>query len=190
MITAARVSAAGQVLGAAREPVSIRTMRKPMTKYAILAVDPGLTSGVTMFNLDENKNFVSVENMTQVQLKDLPVWLGNLTKTYPDVEFIKVVYEKFITYRQYAQRQVGSKQPASQAIGMLKMWAVANGIEQEDIIEQPADVLQIAKKWTGVNHKGPHSESHKFDAFNHGYYYMVKNDMAPTALEGEINGTS
>lgn len=151
-----------------------------MPRKALIAFDPGETTGIALINLDESGNFVSIEAMTQVSHKDQISWFAEFNRTYPDLEIVEVVYELWITYRQHAQRQIGSKQITSQVIGQIKMWANMRGVPDNKIVAQKASILPVARKWSGVVGPKQHSQSHRFDAFNHGYYYLYSEDRVPS----------
>lgn len=140
-----------------------------------IGFDPGKTTGVSIINLVSDTIPYTMD-MRQVKIEDMPALFDELDTLIPNDEDISgIIYERFITYRQYAQRQVGSKQEAAQAIGMIKMWAAKR---KAPIVEQGADILNIAYRWTGIPKQGDHSKSHAWDAYHHAMYYLIKNKLA------------
>ena len=137
----------------------------------LIAVDPGDTSGICIFNDDS-----SVKKMMQLNLEEFTKWAA----TY-DGPVDTIVYEKFIVFRQKAHTQVGSTMKVSQAVGMLKMMAHSTGAK---LVEQGPDIKKIAIKWSGIIMPSQHSQTHKWDAFLHGYYYLVKEGKIKHDLEG------
>lgn len=145
-----------------------------MSKFYI-GFDPGKTTGVSIIDLEPGGVPIT-QDMRQVKIEDMPALFDELDKLIPDNEHIVgIIYERFITYRQYAQRQVGSKQEAAQVIGMVKMWAAKR---KKPTVEQGADILNIAYRWTGIPKQGDHSKSHAWDAYHHIMYYLIKNKLA------------
>lgn len=140
-----------------------------------IAFDPGKTTGIAVCVLKDDGKFGGWQTVTQVPLKDIPDWFATFDREHQDDSIKAVVYERFVTYRQMAQRQIGSDQPASQVVGMIKMWCAGKKIKPED---QPADVMQVGAKWSGVKQPKNHAESHRYDALNHLYYWLVQNERA------------
>lgn len=95
----------------------------------------------------------------------------------PDV----VVYEGFLLYSHKAKQQSGSRMEASQAIGKIKFWCKL--IRVPLVVMQDANILPIAVKWSKLPLPGDHDNSHHISAYNHGWYYLVKNGMQlPTGM--------
>lgn len=140
-----------------------------------LGFDPGKTSGIAICELKDDGTFGGWQTVTQVPIQDIPAWFANFDREHKDDEIKVVVYERFVTYRQMAQRQVGSNQPASQVIGMIKFWCSQRGITP---VEQPADVIGVGAKWSGLTQPKNHAQSHRIDAANHLFYWLVQNKKA------------
>ena len=136
----------------------------------LLAVDPGKTNGVSIFR---DGKVVSID---QVHLDDLPTFLYDFKNRYDSVVYdrIVIVYENFKLFKGKAIQQSGSNMEASQAIGQLKMIAAQNKWE---IYDQPPSIKPIAQKWSGSKPPKNHSQSHQIDAYNHGVYWLIKNNM-------------
>lgn len=133
-----------------------------MTRY-LLAVDPGDSCGVCIFDFDNGE----VKVMEIIKAEDFPAFLR---KRKPD-KFAAIVYEDFILYADKAQKQVGSRFKASQIIGQLKMWGDDNGIR---LVRQPANVLKNGYKASGMPQAGSHKNSHDRDAYVHGWVFLNK----------------
>lgn len=133
----------------------------------LLAVDPGRTNGVSIFR---DGKVVSID---QVHLDNLPAFLSDFKENY-DFDNIVIVYENFKLFKGRAIQQSGSSMEASQAIGQLKMLAAQNNWK---IYDQPPNIKAIAQKWSGSVPPKNHSQSHQIDAYNHGVYWLVKNNM-------------
>lgn len=142
-------------------------------RLTYIGFDPGKTTGVSIVSLLPGE-VPQTNYMWQVKIEDMPALFDELDTLIPG-EISGIIYERFITYRQYAQRQVGSKQEAAQVIGMVKMWAAK---KKAPTVEQGADILNIAYRWTGFPRQKDHSKSHAWDAYHHVIYYLIKNKLA------------
>ena len=93
----------------------------------------------------------------------------------PDNELPKVViYEDYTLFQSKAMQQSGSDMPASQAIGIIKMFGKRCRAE---MIKQAANILGIAQKLAGVSLPKNHDHSHDISAYVHGVYYLIKNNI-------------
>ena len=138
----------------------------------ILGVDPGGTNGLAWF--DDAK----IEGYDQISLEDLPRWLH---KHEPQPELI--VMENYRLWKHRAIQQAGSSLPAAQAIGMVKAYASIRDIK---IVEQSPQILQSAEKMSGMSMKGQsHSKTHWIAAYNHVYWYLVKNGITQVYIPEE-----
>lgn len=145
-----------------------------------IAFDPGKTTGIAVCQFNAEGKFDGWVEVDQVNINDMPDWFVKFNERHEKDKLRVVVYEKFITYRQYAQRQVGSTQPASQVIGMVKMFASGKGLSTKtnSLVEQPADVLKVGYRWMDERQPSDHSKSHMPDARAHMYYWMVQKNKA------------
>lgn len=119
-----------------------------------------------------------MKGFAQVKLKDLPEWLANHEPT-PDL----IVYEGFTLHKNKAIQQSGSNMPASQAIGMIKSYAAMSKIK---LVEQPANILATAVMMTQMPLPSNHSQSHWVSAYNHGFFWLVKNGFRKVEMEDEL----
>lgn len=102
--------------------------------------------------------------------------IGNLTmeQVYSRLneEFAKqiqlVVMEDYIVGNR-AGFLKGSKNEASQIIGIVNGWAKVHNIP---VVMQAPGIKTIAEKISGKVPKGPHKDLHWMDAFNHAYYFL------------------
>ncbi len=151
--------------------------RKPF----VIGLDPGDTTGIAI--LDKDGICVKQE---QLRLDDALAYPSTHIKKPELVEAL--VIEDFILYRRQAHKQVGQRFQAVQVIGAWKAWAAQNGIR---VVIQPANIKAIAQKWSKVVPPTNHSQSHWIDAFNHAYYFMVREfNITTTAERRRKNGAS
>jgi hypothetical protein len=132
----------------------------------IIGLDPGDTTGVAVLGEDG-----TVYSLAQYSLADFTDWVVNFT--LPDgFTVVRIVYERFVVFRQKAQKQVGSKMGASQSIGMIKVLAAKLNVP---LTEQGSDIKTIALRWSGIKMPSAHSQSHQYDGYLHAYYWLKKN---------------
>lgn len=136
-----------------------------------LAVDPGETSGWATFDSEGNMTgwgqILGFDNFDD--------WLD---KQEP---FDVVIYENYRLFKQRALQQAGSKLLTVQIIGALKSKARKWGAR---VVEQNPDIKKIAQMWSQEKPDGAHHKnSHKIDAYNHGFYYLVNQGVCKTALQ-------
>lgn len=141
----------------------------------ILGIDPGQLTGLAL--VDEKGQLHRNWNADFDTMKRL---LSN-EKFTSLIE--QVVMEQFVLYRNKANKQVGSKMPASKVIGMVELWANMHSIP---IKMQMASILPIAIKLSRVKPVGSHNDNHWVDAYNHAFYWLVKNRGISTPLEQDI----
>lgn len=130
----------------------------------LLSVDPGKATGWALFSNGTLSNMGICRS-----IDEFVDWLTSIE--IPDF----IVYENFKLFSHKAVQQSGSTMEASQVIGILKGYARQNKIPTA---EQPANVLPIAQKFTQVKMPKNHKDSHNISAYNHGYYWLVKNGFA------------
>lgn len=140
----------------------------------ILAFDPGDTTGVAIFS-DQGE----LKQMTQLKLQDLIDFLGGY-----EFPVSLVIVEDFRLFKRKAMQQVGSTMPAPQVIGAIKTFASMKGVE---VVLQPANIKPLALKWSGIIMPGNHADSHQWDAYLHGYYWLVSNGILQTKLQRELS---
>jgi hypothetical protein len=134
-----------------------------------VAIDPGDTVGICIF--DENGG-VQVLDQLPFEAPDGKDFLHWLEEFNHPVD--TVVFETWITYRQKAAKQVGSKQKAAQGIGAIKSFAIR---KKAKLVEQKADIMPIAMQWSGLKMPSQHSKTHKYAAYLHGYFYLQKEGI-------------
>jgi hypothetical protein len=142
----------------------------------VIAFDPGVTTGWCAFETNPEREAKPLA-YGQVKFLELISYLETHEQLpAPDV----VIIESFQLLSHKAQKLIGSKFETIQAIGICKSYAQRHGAR---IVEQPPTIKNIAQKWTGVKPPSNHAESHWIDAFNHGKYYMIKNEMDKSQLQ-------
>lgn len=144
----------------------------------IVAFDPGETTGVCIF--EQGDGNATPIKYNQIKFSGLLDYLED--GPAPDL----IVIEDFQLLPHKAMAQIGSKFETIQAIGMCKSYAHRH---RAKVVEQSPRIKKIAEKWTGVNPPSNHKEGHWIDAYNHGMYYMIKNNLAKSQLElqgGEV----
>ena len=129
----------------------------------VLAIDPGGTNGMCWWDGDDF-HMVAYDH---VSLHDLPLWLHSFSPR-PEV----IVYENFKLWKHRALQQAGSDLPAAQAIGMIKSYA---SIYKIKTVDQSPQILTSAQKMSQMKLPTDHSQSHWVSAYNHGFWWLVKN---------------
>jgi hypothetical protein len=143
--------------------MDLKKLRTP--PELLLAVDPGKSTGWAVF-----KHGLVYEMGIARSVDEFDDWLHKFEKEYgiPDT----VVIEDFTLFRNKAIEQSGSRMEASQVIGITKSF----GRRHEAKVQlQPAAILPMAVIYTKAKLPGNHKNSHHISAYNHGFYYLVKN---------------
>lgn len=144
-----------------------------------LAVDPGLHTGWAIW--DEQGNGITIGATHTFEA------LHKLLAGFPNT--IKVVIiEDFFLFKQKARDQAGSRMPAPEAIGMIKTFARLWGARIE---KQGSNIKPLAEKMTGRHTKDydtgkllmPKEQTHMWDAFNHGEYWLLTHNIKQQSIE-------
>lgn len=138
----------------------------------ILGVDPGGTNGLAWFKED-----YQLDGFAHVKLDDLPAWLG-AHEPKPTI----IVMENYTLWKNKAMVQSGSNMPASQGIGMVKTYAQMIGAK---VVMQPHTILQTAVKMSQMPMPKDHAKSHWISAYNHAFWYMVKEGYRQVEMDEE-----
>ncbi len=141
----------------------------------IIGIDPGLMNGIATFYGDGRP-----KGLGQLTLDEMVEWADSYE---PEVSVL--VVEDFVTFKKRALQQAGSRQHASQVIGLMKGFAKR---KKAHLVLQPASILDTAVKWSQVKMPSDHSISHQISAYNHAYYWMVNAGVIETKLVKEISG--
>lgn len=132
----------------------------------LLAIDPGKSTGWYQFR----------DGMPALGgiIRDLDSLIDRLEAMEPpDV----IIMEKYKLFSWKAQQQSGSKMEVAQAEGVVESYARRYKIL---VVEQSPQILPIAKMWSRVDHNaGSHRFSHDKAAHNHGFYWLVSQNMIP-----------
>lgn len=139
-----------------------------------LAFDPGDTTGWASF--DDEGNVIEKGQLNLEELMDK-------CREWRSAPIKVVIYEDFRIFRHKAQKFAGNKMVVSQTIGIILSMAREAGAK---VVSQPSSIKPIAEKWTQVKPRGPHSQSHEIDAYNHGKYYLIGEGICKSALEEEL----
>lgn len=143
-----------------------------------IAFDPGDTTGWATFNFDTGEDIQE----GQVDHLEMPEWLTLRNSFRPRVK--RIIIEDFRLLGAKAIQQTGSRFLAVQVIGMIRLWAWP---ERLPITLQAPNIKPIAERISGRKPVGAHSKSHSVDAYNHGVYWLRKNNKYTTRLErGEL----
>ena len=136
------------------------------------AFDPGESTGFALFAATGEVFEMGVVR-TREELYGLLERIG---------EVPNVIIEEYKLFKGKALQQSGSKMEAVRVIGVIESWAHQNSAK---VKFQDPSIKKIAEMWSGVKPKGAHSKSHSIDAFNHGYYYLIKNKVLQLELRPE-----
>ena len=141
-----------------------------MTEPYILAIDPGDMTGWCTMTL--KGEIIEWENLTQEDFQEKLTALQDA----PSV----IIYEDFKLFGHKAKQQTGSRFVASQIIGVLKYYGSVRRIPL--VVQIPAN-KDTGAKWSGLRPTGQHNVSHKYDAYNHGFFYLRLHYRIPISLE-------
>lgn len=155
----------------------------------VLSFDPGKnhgskTSGTGWCLQDENTvyDFGVTQDLVIFSYKwVMEAALGAKPNMRPDV----VVYEGYQIRKETVAQNVGIQLSAVENIGVIKLMARLVGclkVQQYMPQQKPTQWKVTGKNPTKV----PKAQSHWIDAYNHGRYYLVTNNLAPSALELEM----
>jgi hypothetical protein len=132
----------------------------------IIAVDPGDTAGVAIF--DDTGIFVSSEQLSGAEE------FAELCLKLAKEPITTIVVEDYRLMRHKAQQQAGSRFQAVQQIGMLKLLAKQAGA---NIVIQGPDKYPIGLLLSGKQMPKDHKKSHHVVAYAHGWYYLVQQGL-------------
>jgi hypothetical protein len=125
----------------------------------ILAIDPGMITGICI--METNGKVLEIDNLPLEEVYEI------LDKDMAQ-RIQLVIMEEYIVGNR-APYLKGSRNEASQVIGVVNAWARIYGIP---IVMQMPGIKTIAERLSGKRPRGPHKENHWVDAFNHGYYWL------------------
>lgn len=137
-----------------------------------LAIDPGKMNGWALFNSD-----AFCEEYGQGDLDELREFFNEHEKTLQ-----VVIVENFKLFKHKALVQSGSDMVASRVIGAIEEWVRPRDIK---LVKQDASVLSIAQLWSGKKMPKNHAKSHWVSAYNHGFYYLVKQGVKKLKVRPE-----
>ena len=158
-----------------------------MRTKLVLGVDPGHTTGWVVLDIATGVPLKREQTTGNEATSD---FLYQLSHEFPDTayELTAIVMEDYKIFAHKAKQHIGSNVPAAQVIGIVehqaRQWRVP-------VVKQPANILPMAQKLTGVTMPSNHSKSHWVSAYLHACFYLIKNGQMLTlaqkkrALENE-----
>lgn len=138
----------------------------------VLGVDPGKTTGIAVFEGNGTFKFAN-----QLSIQEME----NLAASFNEPIAV-IVVEDYLTFRQRAVQQTGSRQHASQVIGMMKVLAKRTGAR---FVLQPAARKEEGAKLSGKKPPSNHAFSHQVDAYNHAFFWLYQAGLVKSVLEKE-----
>lgn len=136
------------------------------------AIDPGQHNGLARFEAETGKLIEAI----RIEYADLESRLSAVERNL----VVRFVVEEFISRGDVTR---GSRNEASKIIGIIDFVARQHGIPVTK--QRPSDRL-IAAKWTQVKVPKGHMPD-DMSAYLHGSFYLIKNNIKPTALERQRN---
>lgn len=143
----------------------------------VVSVDPGDTTGLALWHSDGS----FVEEM-QLSLDELIDWLQDF-----DGEVSTVVIEDYRLFKHKAQQQTGSRFVASQGIGVLKAFARR---KKAKVVIQQVECIVLGAMFSGRKQPSNHKLSHSVDAYNHGFYWFVAQNILKPILQRDSDAVS
>ncbi len=141
-------------------------------KIKYVSFDPGESTGWVTW--DENGTMVRQGTCRgRSDLEELLEELGSVPE---------IVAEDFTLRKDKALQQSGSKLETVRVLGVIESWAYRN---KSKITKQPASILYTAQLWSGMKMPKNHAQSHWVSAYNHGFYYLVKQGVRKLELHNE-----
>lgn len=139
----------------------------------ITAWDPGDTTGVAVW--DTKGNLLEKQQLAQ---SSITAYWRYLEDTYGPIDV--AVIEDFRLFKHRAVQQAGSRMKAPQVIGSLTTLAEISG--SKTVLQQPS-IKPTALKLSEIKLPSKHSDTHEWDAYLHGFYYMVGKKIIKTPLQ-------
>lgn len=136
------------------------------------AIDPGKHNGLARFVAETGK----LNECVALEYEDLERRLRDIERGTVS----RFVVEEFISRGAITK---GSRNEASKVIGIVDF--IARGLGIPVTKQRPGDRL-IAAKWTQLKIPKGHMPD-DMSAYLHGCFYLIKNNIKPTALERSRN---
>lgn len=133
-----------------------------------LGVDPGHTTGYAILSSWQP---IALDISGHVLFEDVPDWLQGLPE---DIDMVVMEEFKLLPGKAtYQATNSNSQMKTSQVEGMVKLWAAQRKIP---VVMQSPAIKASTEKQSGLKPSGSHNKnSHWIDAFNHLYYYGIRN---------------
>jgi hypothetical protein len=143
----------------------------------LLAIDPGNTTGYAYF---DSKGVINEWDQIPGGVEGM---VGFMMDWHKPLDTLVVEDYRVRGDVQGLKANVGGQLETVQVIGALKAWAF--NTKWEFILQAP-QLKRMGEKYSNLRPTGAHNNnSHKVDAYNHGYYWLVKNKLiAPEGLTG------
>lgn len=135
-----------------------------------LAVDPGNTTGWASFDIEGKP--LDMGMLQVVFGEDLDANL--ITNLLDTIKPTVLIIEEYVLFGHKARAQTGSKMFTSRIIGLFEAWAGVNNVK---VHFQRSDIKPIGYKWAGIKVPRNHSQSHQTDAYVHGIYWLIRNNI-------------
>ena len=150
-----------------------------MVKRLVLGVDPGKTTGWAVIDIENGVPLKTEQTTGNEATSD---FLYQLLHEFPPTayEFVTVIMEDYRIFGHKAKQHIGSNVPAAQVIGIVEHQARQWGVP---IVKQPANILPMAQRLTGVKMPGTHAKSHWVSAYLHACYWLIKNNLMLTVAQ-------
>lgn len=150
-------------------------MKHPGFTGNVTAWDPGRTTGFAIFSgQGERKEF------GQLTMEEVDQFIDEYAEPVS-----VVVVEDFINFKKRVSKMAGSRNDASQVIGMLRVFARKKGAK---FLLQPAGRKDEGAKLTQIFEPSDHSQSHWVSAYNHGFWFLHNLGLVRSKLEVERLG--
>lgn len=143
-----------------------------MTTPKVLSVDPGEPAGLALWRRTDGALLWSEQ-------ADFPRLYG-LLESLKRANITDVVYEDFRLRASRAMQQTGSRFEASQAIGMLKLFAFQ---VKANLHVQGGNILPVAEALRGEKMPKDHKISHVVSARLHGHYWLTNQGILESRLK-------
>lgn len=134
-----------------------------MSNTYYLAIDPGETSGWASFTRDGTP-------ITFNQIKGREPVYNLLKEQQPQC----LIVEDFSIFPWKSGDLPFNDLETVRLIGSIEFWAYQQHVP---LTLQAPNIKDIGYKWSGTAKAKNHAMSHKLDAYVHGIYYLVKNNI-------------
>lgn len=141
----------------------------------VVGIDPGKNIGFARIDAEEKKIIHEMDKIVQwdlftLMLENIAIYANERLGDQPLI----IAMENFRLFGHLAGKQIGSHMEASQVIGAVK-YVVATSKGKMKLVLQEPSINETASKWSGRGvKKGLHLPDN-ISAYNHAYYWLIKN---------------